>query len=97
LIEAVSSRVVDVAAVWGPVGGYFAKRSPVALTVTPITDTRSFAPLMFQYAIAVGVRKEDVALRARLDQAMAREKGAIHALLQSYGVPLVSPQGLSHD
>jgi quinoprotein dehydrogenase-associated probable ABC transporter substrate-binding protein len=97
LIEAVSSRVVDVAAVWGPVGGYFAKRSPVALTVTPITGTRSFAPLMFQYAIAVGVRKEDVALRARLDQAMAREKGAIHALLQSYGVPLVSPQGLSHD
>ena len=97
LIEAVSNKVIDVAAVWGPVGGYFAKASPVALTVTPIADTKSFAPLVFRYAIGVGVRKEDQALRARIDGVLARERGAIHALLQSYGVPLVSPEGLSHD
>jgi mxaJ protein len=97
LIEAVSSKLIDVAAVWGPVGGYFAKTAPMPLTVTPITDTMSFAPLAFQFAIAVGVRKEDTALRARLDRVLAREHNAIHALLQSYGVPLVSPRGLSHD
>ena len=97
LIEAVSNKTIDVAAVWGPIGGYFAKTAPMALTVTPIADTKSFAPLMFQYAIAVGVRKEDGILRARINEALAREREAIHALLQSYGVPLVSPRGLSHD
>lgn len=97
LIEAVSGKTIDAAAVWGPVGGYFAKTAPVALTVTPITDTQAFTPLVFQFAIAVGVRKEDTALCTRLDGALARERSAIHTLLQSYGVPLVSPRGLSHD
>jgi len=97
LIEAVSSKTIDAAAVWGPVGGYFAKAAPVALTVTPIIDTQSFAPLAFQFAIAVGVRKEDTALRARLDHALAQEHNTIRTLLQSYGVPLVSPRGLSND
>ncbi len=40
LIEAVESGQVDVAAVWGPLGGYFAKMSPVPLTVTPITGNQ---------------------------------------------------------
>jgi len=97
LVEAVSSKTIDAAAVWGPVGGYFAKAAPVALTITPITDTQSFAPLAFQFAIAVGVRKEDIALRARLDHALAQEHNTIHTLLQSYGVPLVSLRGLSND
>ena len=75
----------------------FAKAAPVALTVTPITDTQSFAPLAFQFAIAVGVRKEDTALRARLDHSLAHEHNTIRTLLQSYGVPLVSLRGLSND
>lgn len=97
LIEAVANKTVDVALVWGPVGGYFAKTSSVPLRVMPVTGTESFAPLMFQFAIAVGVRKQDQALRARLDQALAREQGVIDALLQSYGVPLVPLQGSSHE
>jgi mxaJ protein len=93
LIEAVEKRDVDVAAVWGPLGGYFAKHSPVALNVTAMTGTTRFKPLVFRYAIAMGVRKGDTALRGRLDAAIAKEQPMIHGILQSYGVPLVTLKG----
>jgi quinoprotein dehydrogenase-associated probable ABC transporter substrate-binding protein len=93
LIEAVEDGQIDVAAVWGPLAGYFAKRSAVALTVTPITHTEGFAPLAFRFAIAIGVRKGDSALRDRLDAALARNRGAIRNILSSYGVPLVALKG----
>jgi mxaJ protein len=93
LIEAVETGAIDVAAVWGPLGGYFAQRSPVALTVAPMTHTAAFAPLVFRYAIAIGVRRGDRVRRERLDGVLAREQPAIHAILETYGVPLVQLKG----
>lgn len=89
LIEAVESGEIDVAAVWGPLGGYFAQRSAVPLTVTPIRDTERFAPQQFQFAIAMGVRKGDHALRDRLNAFIDEYRSEINGLLQIYGVPLV--------
>ncbi|MCK1718166.1 substrate-binding domain-containing protein [Bradyrhizobium sp. 141] len=90
LIEAVESGEIDVAAAWGPLGGYFAQRSPVPLTVTPIRDTERFAPQQFQFAIAMGVRKGDQALRDRLNAFIDEHRSEINALLRTYGVPLVN-------
>jgi mxaJ protein len=89
LIEAVEKGEVDVAAAWGPLGGYFAQRSPVPLTVAPIRETERFAPQQFQFAIAMGVRKGDHALRDRLSAFIDEHRSEINALLRSYGVPLV--------
>jgi quinoprotein dehydrogenase-associated probable ABC transporter substrate-binding protein len=95
LIEAVEKKDVDVAAVWGPLGGYFSKDSPVPLSVTPMTGTARFAPLQFQFAIAMGVRKGDP-LKQKLDVVIAREHPAIRNILVSYGVPLVEIKGGGH-
>jgi mxaJ protein len=89
LIEAVEKGDIDIAAVWGPLAGYAAKTSAVPLIVAPIADTEDFAPLRFQFDIAMGVRKGDHALRARLDDIIARKQSDIRALLASYGVPMV--------
>jgi ABC-type amino acid transport substrate-binding protein len=89
LIEAVESGKIDVAAAWGPLGGYFAQRSPIPLTVTPIRDYERFAPQQFQFAIAMGVRKGDDALRDRLNAFIDEHRSEITSLLRSYGVPLV--------
>lgn len=89
LIEAVESGSLDVAAAWGPLAGYFAQRSPVPLTVTPIRDYERFAPQQFQFAIAMGVRKGDDALRDRLNAFIDEHRSEITWLLRSYGVPLV--------
>jgi mxaJ protein len=92
IVTAVERGDVDIAAVWGPLAGYFAKQSPVPLTVTPISETQSFAPLVFEYDIAMGVRKGDDALRDKLNALIAQNRSEIAALLQSYGVPMVASQ-----
>jgi quinoprotein dehydrogenase-associated probable ABC transporter substrate-binding protein len=96
LIEAVERGTVDVAAVWGPFGGYFARRSQGALQVVPITGTARFAPLLFRYAIAMGVRKDDIGLRNSLDAEIARNATKIRDILDSYGIPRVDLKANAH-
>lgn len=90
LIEAVEQDTIDIAAAWGPLAGYAAKQSPVPLTISLIQDGEHFAPLRFQFDIAMGVRKGDHTLRGKLDAAIAELKPEIDALLRDYGVPLLS-------
>ncbi len=87
IVAAVEKGEVDIAAVWGPLAGYFAHRSEVPLVVTPMTDTEGFKPLIFQYDIALGVRKGDHALKSRLDDILMQKRPEIAALLQSYNIP----------
>ncbi|HEX6957889.1 MAG TPA: substrate-binding domain-containing protein [Ferrovibrio sp.] len=91
LIQAVVDGDIDIAAAWGPLAGYFAGRSPVPLTVRLITDRADQPAYALQFDVAMGVRKQDKALRAQLDRAIARRQADIEALLKSYGVPLLPP------
>jgi ABC-type amino acid transport substrate-binding protein len=89
LIDDVASGNIDVAAVWGPLGGYYARRAASPLKVSFITDTASFAPVKFQFAISLGVRKGAVLLTAQLNRILVRERPAIRNLLRTYGVPTI--------
>jgi quinoprotein dehydrogenase-associated probable ABC transporter substrate-binding protein len=89
IVEAVANGEVDIAAVWGPLAGYFAERSGIPLTLTPLTDTAGFRPLVFTFDIAVGVRKGDHARRHAVDDALARHQPEIEQLLETYQVPLL--------
>jgi mxaJ protein len=89
LIEAVEHGDIDVAAAWGPLAGYAAKTSSVPLSITPIKGVEHFAPLRFQFEIAMGVRKGDHALRDQLNDFIVQNAAEITALLKSYGVPLI--------
>jgi quinoprotein dehydrogenase-associated probable ABC transporter substrate-binding protein len=96
LIEAVERNDVDIAAVWGPLGGYFAQKAPATLKITPLRETGRFAPLRFRFAIAIGVRKGDTHLRDQLDAVIDREQSTIGNILRAYGVPIVGLKGDSH-
>jgi quinoprotein dehydrogenase-associated probable ABC transporter substrate-binding protein len=89
LIRAVATDSVDVAVAWGPLAGYFAKRSPVRLVLTPVTP----ASREFAFSMAVGVRHGDSATRAVLDSELARRRADIRRILEDYGVPLVESSG----
>jgi quinoprotein dehydrogenase-associated probable ABC transporter substrate-binding protein len=89
MIEAVERGEIDIAAAWGPLAGFAAKKSGIPLTVTPIVAGERFAPQQFQFDIAMGVRKGDHALRDQLNDFIAQNSAEITALPASYGVPLV--------
>jgi quinoprotein dehydrogenase-associated probable ABC transporter substrate-binding protein len=93
LIEAVADGQVDVAMAWGPMAGYFAKQSSVSLDVTPIAAASNIGPLKFRFAVAMGIRKGDTALRNKLNAVILHERNAIHKILVAYGIPLVALSG----
>ena len=89
MLDAVAEGEIDLAAAWGPRAGWYAKNSDVPLRVEPITDTWEYLPQVFQFAIAMGVRKEDEATRAKLDEVIVERRDDIRALLEEYGVPML--------
>jgi quinoprotein dehydrogenase-associated probable ABC transporter substrate-binding protein len=88
LVDAVVDRRVDVAVIWGPLAGYYARTAPVRLDVVPVGEEHDGPALAFAFDIAMGVRRQDAALRESLDGIIARRHGAIRRILTAYGVPL---------
>jgi mxaJ protein len=93
IIDAVARGEVGVAVVWGPLAGYFAQRSPVALRLTPVSPQIDLPYLPFVFDISLGVRRGETALRDELDAALDRRQKDIDAILGRYGVPRVDPHG----
>jgi mxaJ protein len=86
MVDAVAGGSIDVALVWGPQAGWFARRAAVPLEVAPVQAPAGLG-MPFEYAIAMGVRKGDTALRDRLDEVLVRRKADIEAILDAYAVP----------
>jgi mxaJ protein len=87
LVEAVGEGSIDVAIVWGPIGGYFAARQAKALRVTPVLPETD-GNLPFVFAISIGVRKGEKALLEELQGIVVRRKPEIDRILNDYAVPL---------
>ena len=81
---------VDVALLWGPIIGYYAKHDSLPVKVVFLNPEGSKVRL--DYHIAMGVRPSDVDFRRRLNQVIAKEQPQITKILQDYGVPLLDEQ-----
>jgi mxaJ protein len=89
LIEAVVDGEVDIAIVWGPLAGYFAKAPHDVLTLVPVSPAIDLPFLPQVYDISLGVRRGDKTLKAELDAVLERERETIATLLKEYGFPRV--------
>jgi quinoprotein dehydrogenase-associated probable ABC transporter substrate-binding protein len=87
---------IDVAILWGPIGGYFAKQSKLALHVTPLVKETTGPRLI--YRVDMGVRHSDQEWKRSLNKLIAENQGEIDRILRSYGVPLLDENNalLSH-
>jgi mxaJ protein len=89
IVDAVADGDVDLAVVWGPQAGWFARQQKVPLDIVPVSPQIDlpFLPLVFD--ISMGVRRGDTALKDRLDQELERRRADIERILDAYGVPRV--------
>ncbi len=87
LIDAVAQGEVDVAVVWGPLAGYFARRQNVPLTITPVQPEIDLPFLPFVFDIAMGVRRDDEALRDELDDILERRTADVERLVRDFHIP----------
>ena len=93
IVESVATGEIDVAIVWGPSGGYFAKHQAVDLAVTPVSAGEDDAAFRFTYDISMGVRRGDTAFKDELERVLERRHKEILKVLEDYGVPVISPTG----
>jgi len=89
IMASLAQGEIDVAVVWGPLGGYFATRQAVPLKVTPVRPSFDGPQLPMVFDISMAVRKEDDVLRQEVDAALARRRADVDAILAAYGVPRV--------
>jgi mxaJ protein len=89
ILDALVKGSVNVALVWGPLAGFYARHSSVPLRLEPIIPgERDTAPMSFP--IAVGIRRNEPQLLDRINRALHDVAPAIGRLLQAYGVPLAA-------
>ncbi len=90
IMNAVVNGDVDLAIVWGPLAAFYAKRSPVALEIRPVQPQEDHA-LRFAFDIAIGVQKQNRALKEKLENVLAAHHDEIQGILDTYNVPRVGP------
>lgn len=90
IVDAVVKGDIDVAIVWGPVAGYFAKKYGKALEIAPVPADAQMPSMPAFFDFAMGVRKDDTALATKLEHSMAKKRRNIQDILQAYNIPLIT-------
>ncbi len=90
MIKDLENNETDVALIWGPIAGYYAKKPGAKLTVTPIAETPG---TRMAFRIAFGVRHSDQNWKRDLNQFIAQNKDALEKILSDYGVPMLDESG----
>ena len=92
IVHDLDAGALDAALVWGPAAGYFAHRARMPLELHEAQAPPQLAAMPFSFAIAVGVKRGETALRDEIDAALARRRPDIDALLAAYDVPRMEAQ-----
>jgi mxaJ protein len=95
IIRAVLDRQVDVALVWGPLGGYAARQSK-ELQVTAVSP-QSVGEIPFTFEISMGVKKGNESLRSAVQAVVEGKNAEIVAVLNRYGIPQLPIEPPSPD
>jgi mxaJ protein len=91
IMQAVADGTIDVAIVWGPAAGWFAKQSKTRLALTPTPTSDGTLPMAFD--VSMGVKKGNEALKMEVERALKVERGAIDGILEKFGVPRIDRPG----
>ena len=91
MIDDLAKGEIDVALLWGPIAGYYAKNYGDQLTVTPLVKEAKDARMDFY--ITMGVRPNEIEWKRQIDKLIKDNSDKIVAILKDYGIPLLDAQG----
>jgi len=88
-----ASGKIDIAFIWGPIAGYFAKNAKtVPIEAVPLRPQPGY---QFDFRIAMAVRFGDKEFRARIDRLIEQNQPQIKAILDAYGVPQLGEENVA--
>lgn len=91
MIKDLMDDQIDVAVLWGPLAGYYAKQQNPPLTVVPLLKEKGGSRMMFR--ITMGVRPSDQEWKRQLNKLIQENQGDIDKILTDYGIPLIDEKG----
>ncbi|MFL5376950.1 MAG: hypothetical protein ACJ787_03480, partial [Myxococcales bacterium] len=68
---------------------YFAKGQKTALEVVPVSPASEPPGIPFTFAMSMGVRPGETALKTELEGVLQRRRKDVEKILGAYGIPLV--------
>lgn len=90
IIDDLVAGKIDVAVMWGPIAGYYAKQSKVPLELRLIPEYNKVNLKGKEYwNISVAVRHKDKERMNQINAALERNKDKIAEILNEYGIPTV--------
>jgi quinoprotein dehydrogenase-associated probable ABC transporter substrate-binding protein len=87
MINDLTSGAIDAGVLWGPMAGFYAKKSTPPLHVAPLVKETSGPQLV--YRIGMGVRAADQNWKRQLNRLIQENQPTINKILLDYGVPLL--------
>ena len=87
MIKDLLAGAIDAAIVWGPMAGYYAKRSGADLAVVPMLKEKTGSRMA--YRITMGVRPSDQEWKRTLNKFIKENQAEINKILLDYNVPLI--------
>ncbi len=87
MIADVVSGKIDYGLLWGPLGGYYAKKSKTPVAIVPLINETKGPRL--SYRITFGVRQREKVWKRQLNRIIRRKQDEINKILHDYGIPLV--------
>ena len=90
MIQDLDKGAIDIAVLWGPIAGYYAKQSGGKLVATPLLED---VGARMAFRIGLGVRHSDQNWKRELNQLIAVNRNALDKILLDYGVPLLDEAG----
>lgn len=91
MVADLMAKKIDVALLWGPIGGYLAKKEGDKITVVPMANETK-GPRMV-YRITFGIRRGELEWKRQLNELIKDNQDEINQILASYGVPLLDDAG----
>jgi len=87
MINDLTTGAIDAGILWGPMAGFYAKKSTPPLHVTPLVKETTGPRLV--YRIGMGVRPADQNWKRQLNRLIQENQPAINKILLDFGVPLL--------
>jgi quinoprotein dehydrogenase-associated probable ABC transporter substrate-binding protein len=87
MVNDLTKGEIDAGVLWGPMAGFYAKKSDPPLHVTPLVNEKTGPQLV--YRIGMGVRRADQNWKRLLNRLIQENQGEINKILAGYGVPLL--------
>ncbi len=78
---------LDLALLWGPIGGYFARKANPGIIVVPMVNETK-GPRMV-YRITFGIRRGEIEWKRHLNRLIRDNQTEINKIMTSFGVPIL--------